>query len=61
VRPEGLGQFKESTSLGYNPATFWFVALCYRMPLTAMHLVKDYGAFVHYDVQATDTGQLTNC
>jgi hypothetical protein len=26
VRPEGLGKFKKITSLGMEPATFWFVA-----------------------------------
>jgi hypothetical protein len=30
VRPEGLGQFKKSTSSGLEPATFWlfFILVC---------------------------------
>jgi hypothetical protein len=38
VRLEGLGQLKNSTTLGLEPATFWLVAYClnqlrYRVPL----------------------------
>jgi hypothetical protein len=35
VRPEGLGKLEKSTSLGRDPATFLFVALCLNHYATA--------------------------
>jgi hypothetical protein len=37
VRPEGLGQFKKSTSSGLEPATFRLAALCLNHYATALN------------------------